>query len=503
MLRRDFVKSLAAIGISSALPVSALAKLESSAAVNVKQLFNQALATNPTLIGFANVEGDFVPKQLRVEGKIPKDLRGMFVRNGPAKHERGELRYRHLFEGDGMIQQFTIADSKIAHQGKFLQTPKFVREEKAGRFLFSGPDTKIADSIGVASADQVNTANTNVIPVNGELWALWEGGSATAISGDDLTYKRQINFGEGNSFGDQLKGLPFSAHPKIDPNGDIWNFGANSSGHIVVYHLSPTGKLKNMQLVNSSYRGGMLHDFLITQDYVLLVLPSLIRHHDKQGFFNSIRMDKQLPMTVLVLDKNTLKLAKKYELPPGFAFHFGNAWQDRQNNIHFDASLYDDVGVLHELSDVMSGSPVNKPTHAYTTIFTLQNNGSVSEKRFPEISEFPRVCEHLTGLKNRYLFYLSSKGNNVWSNSLIVRDLHKDKASRFDYGAEYLVEEHIPICPKAIEGKGYLIGTALHVPSKRTCLNIFDMARVADGPMARAWLPYHLPLGFHGNFVAA
>ncbi|MFD2167893.1 carotenoid oxygenase family protein [Thalassotalea euphylliae] len=503
MQRRDFVKSLAAMGITSALPMSALAQLGNSTAVNVKTLFNQALAKDPAYIGFANVEGDFAPKKLAIEGKIPTDLKGMFVRNGPAKHERGDQRYRHLFEGDGMVQQFQIADGNIVHQGKFLQTPKFVQEEKAGRFLFSGPDTRIKGSLGVSNADQVNVANTNIIPVNGDLWALWEGGSATEIDAESLAYKRQVNLGEGTSFGNQLKNLPFSAHPKIDPNGDIWNFGANSSGHIIVYHLSPKGRLKNMRLVPSNYKGGMLHDFLITKDYVLIVLPSLIRHRHKQGLFNSIGMDNKLPMQVLVLDKNTLEVAKQYELPPGFVFHFGNAWQDKQKNIHFDASLYSDVGVLHELSDVMLGKKVKHRTNAYTTWFTLHNNGQVSQHTFPEISEFPRVCNHLTGIQNRFLFHLSCKEHSLWSDSVVARDLQRDTTSQFEYGSDYLVEEHIPICPTGKEGKGYLIGTALHVPTKRTCLNIFNMTNVADGPIARAWLPYHLPLGFHGNFISA
>ena len=54
-----------------------------------------------------------------------------------------------------------------------------------------------------------------------------------------------------------------------------------------------------------------------------------------------------------------------------------------------------------------------------------------------------------------------------------------------------------------IEGKGYLVGTALHIPSKRTCVNIFKVGKLSDGPICRAWLPHHLPLGFHGNFITA
>ena len=82
-------------------------------------------------------------------------------------------------------------------------------------------------------------------------------------------------------------------------------------------------------------------------------------------------------------------------------------------------------------------------------------------------------------------------------------DLDSGKEDRFDFGNDFLVEEHVPINPQGKEGQGYLLGTALHVPSQRTCLNVFDLNNIRSGPICRAWLPYHLPLGFHGNYVAA
>ena len=73
--------------------------------------------------------------------------------------------------------------------------------------------------------DVINTANTNIIPVGNDLWALWEGGSATVLSADSLHTKHLVNLGVGSKYGDKLKGLNFSAHLKIEANGDIWNFG--------------------------------------------------------------------------------------------------------------------------------------------------------------------------------------------------------------------------------------------------------------------------------------
>ncbi len=510
MQRRELLKGMGALGLGSLLfnsPLQAMAKTDSSLVVNYKDLFDHALATNPDLIGFANVEDNFAPQTLTIEGKIPSDLNGRFYRNGPGKHERAEQRYQHLFEGDGMLQSFHIENGKILHQGKFINTPKFQQEQQAQRFLYSAPDTKINNPLPVSSADMINTANTNVIPVGDDLWALWEGGSPTRVNSQTLDYQQQITLGEASKYGTSLQGLPFSAHPKIEANGDIWNFGLNPTGQIVLYHLSATGQVKNVGLVNAKYRGGMLHDFLITQKHLLLILPSLTTtrstDNNRQGYFSRVGFDKNLPMRVLVVSKSDLAIVKQFELPAGFAFHYGNAWEENNGTIHFDASLYPNVDVLHNLANVMKGEMNNANIDAKTALFTLYPNGSANHTIINSNSEFPRVCDHLTGLKNECLYHLSSQHNSLWSDSVCNLNVTTGKEDVYDFGADFLVEEHVSVCPKNKEGTGYLIGTALHVPSKRTCLNIFNVENVADGPIARAWLSHHLPLGFHGNFKAA
>lgn len=226
MQRRQLLKHLAALGSGTLLlntPLHLLAKTQQNEPqlVNFKSLFNKALANNPNLIGFANTASDFSHQTLTIEGNVPKDIQGQFFRNGPAKHERAGDRYQHLFEGDGMLQCFTIGNGKITHTGKFINTPKFEKEQQAQRFVYSGPDTKLLNSSPVSSPDTINTANTNVIAVGNDLWALWEAGSATSINKNTLQYQGQVTLGEGGKYANTLKRLPFSAHPKVEPNGDI------------------------------------------------------------------------------------------------------------------------------------------------------------------------------------------------------------------------------------------------------------------------------------------
>ena len=47
------------------------------------------------------------------------------------------------------------------------------------------------------------------------------------------------------------------------------------------------------------------------------------------------------------------------------------------------------------------------------------------------------------------------------------------------------------------------MGTFLDYVRGLTGIAVFDTGRVADGPVARAWLEYPLPLAFHGEFSPA
>ncbi len=505
MNRRQMLKSLALCGgvAATGLPKLVKAKSKTVSAVNYKALFEKALKDNPKLIGYSGVEHDLMSENLVIEGRLPMDLRGHFYRNGPARLERGEIRYQHLFEGDGMVHDFTIAKGKIHHRGKFIQTNKYKAEQAAEEFLFSGPDTRLQNSLAITKADDINVANTSILPVGGDLWALWEAGSATRLDRSSLNYRGQVKLGEQTAAGSSLAGMPFSAHPKVMPEGDIWNFGYNSTGHIIIYHLNSQGRLLNFKVVNTQFTGGMLHDFLVTQNHVLLILPSIKQNGGNQGYFAQLGFAPEQPLEVLVLDKTHMAVQRRYELDPAFVFHFGNAWEDNQGNIRMDASLYPHLDVLHKLSDLMAGELPKEETNAQPTLITLYKNGKVDTQAFKIVSEFPRVLPQTTGHKNQHLYFLSSGQNAVWHDTICQLNVDNGKLNQFQFGDDFIVEEHVPFSPSGKENKAYLIGTALHVPTKRSCLNVFDANALQNGPVCRAWLPYYLPLGFHGHFQQA
>ena len=110
--------------------------------------FAAAAAHQPLLQPFKGVSdatGDLLAEAL-VRGRWPTALRGRFYRNGPALFERNGERYHHWFDGDGMVQQFSLADGRIRHRGRLVQTAKLQAERQAGRFLRSALSTVIDDN---------------------------------------------------------------------------------------------------------------------------------------------------------------------------------------------------------------------------------------------------------------------------------------------------------------------------------------------------------------------
>ena len=177
-LLQGFALSLAA-GMVTGSPVLA-------AGDNWKEDFTRALKQKPWLLGYKGVDQNFKKTNLKIDGKLPENLKGIFYRNGPARHKVGDLRYRHWFDGDGMIHAFNFDGESVTHHGRFVDTIKTEKETEAGRALFQTFGTAGSSLTSGCSADEVNVANISVIKHNGELLALWEGGSAYRLDGEKI-----------------------------------------------------------------------------------------------------------------------------------------------------------------------------------------------------------------------------------------------------------------------------------------------------------------------------
>lgn len=494
MNRRQLLGSAAL----SLLPASAFANPDTF------QRFHSALERDPSLAVYADLTGERAGVAT-VEGRIPADLDGVFFRNGPGRFELGGERYHHWFDGDGFAQRWQISQGKASHRGKFVATQKFTDESQAGQFLYPGFGTQV-NRRGIKSNDTMNAANTNLLPFGGRLYALWEGGSATELD------PRTLDTVGITTWRDDLKSMPFSAHPKVDQDGSLWNFGALPfADRLALYRIGANGAVLQAGVVEVPQLA-MVHDFAVSARHlVFLVAPydmlpdaslSFAERHAWAGSGPQAR-----PMRAVVVSKATLQVRQVFELDPRMVFHFGNAWDDGDVT-RLDAVLHDG-DVIASFDQLMHGErQPNVPARSYAAQITLDfASGKAHAARLFGASEFPRVMPQMVARRHRKLALLSSAPRNrdliLDTVNLVDTDTGKADSYRFDAG--WQAEEHVlvPRDNARSETDGYLVGVAQDTRRGQTVMTVFDAAHVGDGPLALARLDYRAPICFHGNFLPA
>ncbi|MTV36472.1 carotenoid oxygenase family protein [Duganella radicis] len=453
------------------------------------------LASFPAL---ADSAGD-LSGSATVLGRLPPDLNGIFYRNGPGRYALGGERYHHLFDGDGFAQRWQIADGKVSHIGRYVATQKFEEESKAGRFLYPAFGTYVGRK-GVKNNDTINVANTNLLPFNGGLYALWEGGSATEMDPQTLA-TRGIK-----TWRKDLKAMPFSAHPKMDPEGGLWNFG-NMPGadQLLIYRLNQRGEVTRTAMIPVPQLN-MVHDFVVSGRHLIFLLaPYDMRPGPERSLGESLYWEgDKRPLRAVVVAKDTLTLRQVFELPARSVFHLGNAYEDGACT-RLDAVLHDGDALVKTALEVRGQI---RPVSAYgsnTVQITLDYaSGQAREARLFGVSEFPRVAPQVVSARHRKLLVLGASGRELILDSVNLIDTDSGKVDGYAFGAGWEVEEHVLVPRRGArsETDGYVVGVAQDKHHGQTVLTVFDAHNIKAGPMALARLPYRAPLCFHGNFLA-
>jgi all-trans-8'-apo-beta-carotenal 15,15'-oxygenase len=495
MDRRRFLSASAGLG---ALALSGAARADA----DTYRRFHAALERDPSLAVYADLTGEQAGEAL-IQGRLPADLRGHFFRNGPGRFELGGERHHHWFDGDGFAQRWTVADGKVTHRGRFVETRRYIEESRAGQFLMPAFGTMVRRR-GVRDNDDMNAANTNLLPLNGRLYALWEGGSATEIDPDTLA-----TLGI-KTWSDDLKNMPFSAHPKADPDGSLWNFGvAPGADRLALYRIGADGKLLRSAVLEVPQLN-FVHDFVVSARHLIFLVPpydfsldrtlSLAARHVWAGSGAGAR-----PMRAVVVSKDTLTVRQVFELPPRMVFHLGNAWDDGAST-RLDVVLHRG-DALAALGQLMSGErqPNDAQRSEVLQVRLDYASGQATTSRLFGASEFPRVMPQVVGSRHRRLALLSSDRANasLVLDTVNLVDTDTGKADSYRFGAGWQAEEHIlvPRHNARSETDGYLVGVAQDTRRGVSVLSVFDAARIGDGPLALAKLPYRTPHCFHGNFL--
>jgi len=204
-----------------------------------------------------------------VEGELPDDLNGVYLRNTENPLHPAIGRY-HPFDGDGMLHAMEFGNGTANYRNRFVRTAGFEAELAAGGPLWAGLAEPASRSIRPdgwgARTRMKDASSTDVVVHAGKaLTSFYQCGDLYAL--DPVTLEQ---FG-AERWGGQFPGEGVSAHPKVDEHtGELLFFNYSTVAPYMHYGvLDPDGSLAHYTPIELP--GARLpHDMAFTEHYAVL-----------------------------------------------------------------------------------------------------------------------------------------------------------------------------------------------------------------------------------------
>lgn len=449
---------------------------------------------HPFLQGnYAPVQEEIVADDLKVIGKLPPEMDGMFVRNGP-NPQFPPLGPYQWFDGDGMLHGVRLGGGRASYRNRYVRTAGWKAENKAGKALWGGlaapPDfRKLLEGKPLFK----NAANTALVWHHGKFLALWEGGEPHEIKLPSLDTEGPY------TFGGKLK-HPFTAHPKVDPTtGEMLFFGYGPIKPFLHYGVvDPKGTIVHHTPIEIP-RPVMMHDFAITERHtVFMDLPETFDFARAAKGESPLRFEPKLGARFGVLPRRgAADQVKWFESPACFVFHTLNAYDDGDEVVLLACRMPEFPADL-DASPKLAAAKETRPV-LYRWRFDLKT-GKVREGPLDETgAEFPRINETLLGRQTRYgyLMTMSMDGLLKYDLERGVQALHRHGKGRL--GGEGVF---VPRPDGKAEDDGWLLTFVHDEGENKSELVVVDAQDFTARPVARVLLPARTPYGFHGVWLS-
>ena len=454
---------------------------------------------HPYLTGYAAPFGaELDAPDLVIKGRLPTDLAGTFYRNGPDPQfpPHPDDTY-YPFDGDGMVYAFKIGGGRAALRNRWVRTPKFLAERKAGRRLF-GVFGNPRFNDPEANYGDYDTANTHIWPHAGRLFALMEGKPPTEIDPETLETKGYETF-SGAASG------PFTAHPKLDPqSGELFAFGwgAKGPGSTALRYnvVSADGASAKTQWLDQPYCS-MMHDMALTENHVVFpCLPlTLSLERAMSGKPPTAWEDDRAAFFGVMPRHGDASEIRWIEADPLFAYHVAGAFE-RGRDIVIDVAG-------SRKAPLMPNAAGEAPSWADSRM-TLKrwvmnlDGGGLREEPLDDVSlQFPRMDDRVNGRDYRFIYFNGASKDSARRtdgfDSIGVFDLKRAERKLYSVEGSFFGEPVFTPRDGGAEGEGYLMATEWRSTDNVSALLIFDAQGVDDGPIAEIVAPARIPAGFH------
>jgi carotenoid cleavage dioxygenase-like enzyme len=458
-------------------------------------------AANPYLLPpFGPVDGEFAARDLPIRGEIPRDLRGVYARNGPNARFEAAGAY-HWFDGDGMVHAVRFDDGRVDYTARYVRSSHFGAETEAGRSLWTG---LLEPTHGnPAGAPYKDTANTDLVFHGGRFLALWY------ISGVPVMVDPETLQSHGPPPWARDREFRVSAHAKVCPRtGELLFFDYGPRPPWMRYGVvSPDGVLTHLTEV--ALPGPRLpHDMAFTERYsVLMDLPVFHRADAMKSGRWLIDYHADIPARFGVLPRHGQGAEIRwFEAEPCYIYHVVNAWEDGEVIEMLACRTIDPLPPPDPsdgpLARMMANLRLKARLHRYR--FDLASGRTTEEPVDDRVTEFPTVEAGRAGAKAKHAWLVSvAETRTLCFDGLVKYDLENSASVPHYFGDGRFGSEavFVPREGATDEDDGYVLSFVTDARDQSSVVEVLSGRDFAGPPLATVTLPRRVPLGFHASWA--
>jgi carotenoid cleavage dioxygenase-like enzyme len=433
---------------------------------------------------YTPVPDELTAFDLPVEGRIPAELNGWYLRNGP----NARTGAAHWCVGDGMVHGVRLENGRAAwYRNRWVRTEGFEHPIA----LYNDDGTRNLHS---------SIANTHVVRHAGKTLALMEFSLPYEIS-NDLETVGVYDF--GGKLTDSM-----TAHPKICPStGELHFFGSGNifEPHVVYHRADADGRLTVNRPIDVPGLT-MMHDFALTAEHIVFLDLPLVFNLDVALAQQDVRELRDLPYRWddeygarlgVLRREDPYGPVRWLDIDPCYVFHIANAYDTTSagdNSVVLEVVRYPEIW--------RDSSNFGADAALWRWKLDL-DTGVVEETQLDDRGvEYPRVDDRLAGAAARYSVAVAS-------NALVRYDLQRGTASehRFEgrgsHGSPSAPGEAVfaPAAGQSDELAGWYLTYVYDPVTDGSDLVVIDASDFEGDPVARIRLPRRVPHGFHGNWI--
>ncbi|MFN3215174.1 MAG: carotenoid oxygenase family protein [Acidimicrobiales bacterium] len=444
-----------------------------------------------------------------VEGEIPADLDGAYLRNTENPLHPAITRY-HPFDGDGMVHAVEFRDGRAAYWNRFVRTDGLLAEQEAGEALWTGfiempDDAHRTDGWGIRGRMK-DASSTDVVVHRGEvLTSFYFCGDLYRLDpATGATLGKQTWDGTIPSWG-------VSAHPKVDPHtGELLFFAySKEEPFLRTGAVGADGTMRH--LVDVPLPGPRLpHDMAFTENHVILNdFPLFWRADLLEAGVHIPHFHRELPSRFAIVPRDGSGQVRWFEADPTYVLHFVNAWEEGDEIVldgffqHCPSPSTEGAATVEDAAFRSIGLD-NLRTVLHRWRFDLRTGATTEEDLSDRVTEFGTMHPGMATRPNRYVYAATGVPGKFLFDGLVRHDLQTGAEDSIVFGDGVFGSETM-VAPRpgaTAEDDAYLVTFTIDMGADASYCVVYDAADPGAGPVCRLRLPERISSGTHATWAS-